>query len=587
MGTFAARWLKPEAATGGYSPAKRNQTLRWFAQFLRPAAPPLLLVMLLSLAAVAAGLAQPYLTKRLIDDGLLAGRQDVVLEVALAMVALALVAFTLGATTRLLYVATSAKILHSVREALFAHLLCLSPDFFVSMRQGDIMVRLDSDIAEVQRFAVDLLLSAVNNVAMLVGSLIMLYQLSPPLTEIMLLILILNAILLRLMRPRIEHYSRSLRERGANVAAFLMEILGASKSVQSHNGQQRELESLVDLHQDLRRDTLRLQFVGYAAGSLPSFLLALGTIGVFVFGSQPIQGQEAMTLGMLIAFVSYVQKASGPVQSLLGQYVALQRARISLDRISELASTRARVQSPPHPVSLPAAGQGALEMAGVSFRYPGTDHAVLAEASLRLPGGSKMLLRGRSGAGKSTLADLLQRHYDPDCGTILLDGVDLRNLDCGELRRAVVVVAQDSALFSCSIADNIRYGRPDASPDEVQQAARLARVDEFLPELFAGLDTSVGQRGTALSGGQRQRIALARAILLKPRVLILDESTAALDSGLEADILEAIDKLFADRTRIVVTHRPHPEGNFDVVVDLEEGRLATASARSWAWGIGA
>lgn len=555
----------------------RDHTLRWFAAFLWPAAPKLFLVMLLSLTAVAAGLAQPYLTKRLIDDGLLAGRQDVVVEVALAMVALALVAFILGATTRLLYVATSSTILHRVREALFAHLLSLSPDFFVSMRQGDIMVRLDSDIAEIQRFAVDLLLSAVNNLAMLVGAFVILYQLSPSLTAIMLFILILNAILLHVMRPRIERYSRAVRESGANIAAFLTEILGASKSVQSYNGQKRESDCLVHLHQDLRREVLQLQFAGYAAGSLPSLLLALGTVGVFVFGSQPIQGQQAMTLGMLIAFVSYVQKASGPIQSLLGQYVALQRARVSLDRISELAGTEARVQSPPHPVNLPVPGGGAIEMANVSFCYPGTGRAVLAEASLVLPAGRKMLLRGRSGAGKSTLADLLQRHYDPDCGVILLDGVDLRNLDCGELRRAVVVVAQDSALFSGSIADNIRYGRPTASLEEIQEAACLARVDEFLPGLAAGLDTTVGQRGTALSGGQRQRIALARAILLKPRVLILDESTAALDSGLEADILDAIDKLFADRTRIVVSHRPHSAANFDLVVDLEEGRLAISS----------
>jgi len=577
MVTFAARWLKPETASCGQTTAKRNQTLRWFVEFLRPAAPQLLLVMLLSLGAVAAGLAQPYLTKRLIDEGLLAGRHDVVWEVALAMVALALLAFVLGATTRLVYVATSARILHSVREALFAHLLSLSPDFFVTMRQGDIMVRLDSDIAEIQRFAVDLLLSALNNAAMLVGALILLYQLSPPLTQAMILILLLNALLLRLLRPHIEQLSRSLRERGANVAAFLMEILGASKSVQSYNGQQKEHECLVGLHRELRRDTLRLQFVGYTAGSLPSFILSLGTVAVFVFGSQSMQGHAAMTLGMLIAFVSYVQKASGPVQSLMGQYVALQRARVSLDRISELATTRARVLWPLQPVKLPAAVRpGEIALAGVTFRHPGSDRTVLNEADLRLPGGSKVLLRGRSGAGKSTLADLLQRHFDPDCGSIALDGVDLKSLDRGELRRAVVVVAQDSALFSCSIADNIRYGRPAATVAEVREAARRARVEEFVQGLPDGLETTVGQRGTALSGGQRQRIAVARAILLDPRVLILDESTAAMDAGLEADILDAIDRLFPDRTRIVVSHRPHPEENFDIVVDLEAGGLSIA-----------
>jgi ATP-binding cassette subfamily B protein len=579
MGTFAARWNKPEVVAGKYSQLKRRQTLGWFVRFLRPAAPRLLLVLLLSLSAVGAGLAQPFLTKRLIDEGLLAGRPEVVWEVALTMVALALLSFALGGSTRLLYVATSAKILHTVRESLFAHILSLSPDFFVSMRQGDIMVRLDSDIAEVQRFAVDLLLSATNNTAMLAGSLLLLYQLSPPLTELMMLLLILNAVLLRVVRPRIERYSRNVRERGANIAAFLVEILGSSKSVQAYNGQKQELDCLIELHHELRRDTLRLQFFGYTTGSLPGFLLSMGTISVFVIGSQSVNAYPAMTLGMLIAFVSYVQKASGPIQSLLGQYVALQRARVSLDRISELATTQPTVVTPSKPAKLPSNGRGEIEMIGVTFSYAGSELPVLDNASVLLEPGSKVLLRGRSGAGKSTLADLLQRHYDPDRGSIRLDGVDLRNLDCTELRRNVVVVAQDSALFSCSIADNIRYGRPDASTDEVNAAVRLSRVDEFLTGLPAGLATTVGQRGTALSGGQRQRIALARAILLRPRVLILDESTAALDPELAAEIQDAIDVLFADRTRIVVSHHQLSTASFDHIVDIDDGRLLVSCRR--------
>ena len=572
MEVQAATWKAGAEGTAGAARARRGTTLRWFASFLRPALPRLALVMLLSLAAVGAGLAQPYLTKRLIDDGLLAGQPQVVLEVAGLMAALALTALFLGASTRLLYVDASARILHSLRESLFAHLLSLSPEFFAHTRQGELMVRLDSDIAEMQRFALDLLLSATNSCVMLAGSLFILYQLSPALTEVMLLLIVLNAVFLRSVRPHIERLSRSTRERGASIASFLVEVLGATKSVQSYNGQQRERENLGRLHSALRQDTLRLQFVGYAAGALPGFLLALGTVGIFVLGTQSLQGQGPLTLGSLIAFASYVQRASGPIQSLLGMYVALQRARVSLDRVAELAAMRPAVAAPAEPLPLPRGG-GRIEIAGVSFSYPDAAGTVLEEAQLSIPAGAKLLLQGPSGAGKSTLADLLQRHYDPQRGSIRLDGVDLRHVDSAELRRAVVVVAQDAVLFSASIADNIRYGRPGASPEEVQAAARLARVDEFAAQLPQGLDTEVGERGAALSGGQRQRIALARAVLMHPRVLILDESTSGLDPGMDAEIRAAIDELFAGRTRIVVSHRPLPAAQFDLVAAIDGGRL--------------
>ena len=553
------------------SSTRRSQTLRWFLRFLRPAVPRLALVMALSLAAVGASLAQPYLTKRLIDEGLLVANQDVVLQVAGYMVALAAAALLLGATTRLLYVEASATILHSLRESLFAHLLTLSPEFFARTRQGELMVRLDSDIAEMQRFAMDLLLSATNSIVLLIGSLIILYQLNPPLTGIMLTLMVANAIFLRALRPRIERLSRSARERGAAVASFLVEVLGAAKSVQSYNAQARETETLNGLHRELRENTLRLQFVGYAAGSLPGFLLSLGTIGIFVFGTQTLSGEAPLTLGGLIAFVSYVQRAASPMQSLLGMYVALQRARVSLDRVAELAGVQAEVAAPTQPLPLPAGG-GHIEITAVSFTYPdGT--SVFDCASLIIPAGTKLLLQGASGVGKSTLADLLQRHFDPRQGQILLDGVDLRRIAVAELRRAVVVVAQDAQLFSASIADNIRYGRPDAGLGEVREAARLARVDEFAQKLPQGLDTPVGQRGTALSGGQRQRIALARALLMQPRVLIQDESSSGLDAEMDAGIRAAIDQLFAGRTRITVSHRPLPVAEFDLVVALADGRL--------------
>jgi ATP-binding cassette subfamily B protein len=293
-----------------------------------------------------------------------------------------------------------------------------------------------------------------------------------------------------------------------------------------------------------------------------------------------MSGGGALTLGTLIAFATYLQRATGPLHTLLGLYVALQRARVSLDRVCELAAEPVSVTAPDHPVSLPEKGRGGIAIDAVSYTYPGAESTVLCDARLTIPAGSKVLVMGRSGAGKSTLVDLLQRHCDPDDGVIRLDGIDLRALDPAELRRAVAVVAQDVVLFSASIAENIRYGAPRADARAVHAAARAAGVEEFAAGLPQGLDTTVGQRGLALSGGQRQRIAIARALLVEPRVLVLDEGTSAVDAGMESEIVARIDRLFAGRTRLIVSHRPLAEQAFDLVVHVDGGRLTACAPQA-------
>ena len=545
---------------------------RWLYGFLRPQLGRLAVVFLLSLGASALALAQPYLTKLLIDDGLLAGDFRTLALVAAAMLAAALLGAGLTALNRWHYVTASGRILFALRERVYRHLQRLSPAFYARVRAGDVMARLDGDVAEVQRFAVDSALALLNGVLVLCGALALMLSLSWKLSLIAFALLPLQVLLLRVLRPRIEVLTREQRAQAGGISAFLYDRLSAMKLVQSAGAEAREAQGLAALQADYFTGLRRLQMFNLAATTAPSLLTLLGTVLVFLAGgAMVIEG--ALTLGTLVAFTAYLARATGPVHTLLGLWVALARARVSLERVGEIMAEAPAVRAPAAPQRLPRAARGEIVLEAVGFRYPEREEGVLAEASARLPGGAKFAIAGASGAGKTTLIDLLQRHFDPSAGRITLDGIDLRQLDPGELRRRVAVVAQDSLLIPGSIADNIRYARPEAGEEAVAEAARRAGAADFIAALPQGYGTEVGTRGLKLSGGQRQRIALARALLQDPLVLILDEATSGVDSAMERHIAAAIDRLFAGRTRIVIGHRSTLVRDADVVFELSGGRL--------------
>ena len=314
--------------------------------------------------------------------------------------------------------------------------------------------------------------------------------------------------------------------------------------------------------------------VSYVTGGVPALLTQASTALVFIAGGwMVIEGR--LTLGTLIAFAAYLGRVAGPVQTLLGLYVAAQRALVSLRRVVELTAERPAVAAPAAPRALPA--EGAARCASRACASATASDAVLRGVDLVVRPGEKLGIVGLSGAGKSTLIDLLLRHHDPQAGRILLDGVDLRELDLAELRRTVAVVAQDVVLFRGSLLDNLRYAAPQASEAQALDAARRAEVDAFARALPEGYASEVGTAGATLSVGQRQRIAIARALLQDPRVLVLDEATSAVDEATEARIVRAIDALFAGRTRIVISHRKATLAETGHVLALEDGRLVEHS----------
>ncbi|VVN87418.1 Putative multidrug export ATP-binding/permease protein [Pseudomonas fluorescens] len=553
------------------NPEALQAALRWLYSFVRPHRLAIAGLLGLSVCASSLVLVQPWLTKLLIDDGLLARNFPMLVLIAGLMIIAGLLGTALSGINRYLHTRLSGRILFSLRDDLYRHLQTLSPSFYGQRRIGDLMSRLDGDVAEIQRFAVDSLFSAVSSVIGLVVAVAMLLTLSWQLSLLALVLIPLDVLWLRWMRRKVERDVRQLRERSADMSSFMVETLPVMKFIQSAGQQQRESRRLEALGQGYMSQLLRLQVTEFFTQAVPGTLTSLSRACAFLIGGYWVV-QGTWQLGALIAFSTYLGMAVGPVQSLLGLYVAIQRMTVSLGRVMELRGEEPTVLTPVEPKPMPISGE--LRFDDVHFSHPGRP-STLRGIDARIPYGLKVALSGGSGVGKSTLIDLLQRHHDPQSGRVLLGEVDLRELDLFQLRRRIAVVSQDIVLFRGSLADNLAYAVPDASREAIAEVACLAQLDSLIASLPEGLDSPLGERGQQLSGGQKQRIAIARALLQDPLILVLDEATSAVDEATEREVIEAIDRLFAGRTRILISHRPSTLADADLRFELLDGVLTS------------
>lgn len=554
-----------------HNPEALQAALSWLYSFVRPHRLAIIGLLGLSICASLLVLVQPWLTKLLIDDGLLGRDFSMVVQIAVVMIFAGITGTALSGVNRYLHTRLSGRILFSLRDDLYRHLQTLSPSFYGQRRIGDLMSRLDGDVAEIQRFAVDSLFSAVSSVVGLICAVAMLLTLSWKLSLLVLVLIPLDILWLRWMRRKVERDVRQLRERSADLSSFMVETLPVMKFIQSAGQQRRESRRLEMLGQGYMSQLLRLQITEFFTQAVPGTLTSLSRACAFLIGGYWVV-QGTWQLGALIAFSTYLGMAVGPVQSLLGLYVAIQRMTVSLGRVMELRGEEATVLTPTTPQPMPANGD--LRFDAVHFTHPGR-RSTLSGIDARIPYGLKVALSGGSGVGKSTLIDLLQRHHDPQSGRVLLGGVDLRELDLFQLRRRIAVVSQDIVLFRGSLADNLAYAVPDASRGSIAEVARLAQLDSLIASLPEGLDNHLGERGHQLSGGQKQRIAIARALLQDPLILVLDEATSAVDEATEREVIEAIDRLFAGRTRILISHRPSTLADADLRFELLDGVLTS------------
>ena len=544
--------------------------------FLRPYRGRIAIALLFLLLAAASTLAFPLALRWLIDAGLLhagaAGR-----SLGLHFAGLFALAIALGVFSAARFYMVSwlgERVTADVRSAVYAHVLRQSPQFFEHTQTGEVISRLTTDTTLVQTVVGTSFSMGLRNAVVLVGGMTMLVVTNPGLMLGVLVVIALVVLPAVAIGRRVRGLSRASQDRVADASAIAAEVLAAMPVVQSYAREADEARRFADSAEGafrtaIRRNRVRALLTAFVIVALFAALLYglyLGTVAV-------MQGRmSAGTLGQTVLYIGLVAGSAAALAEVFGD---LLRAAGATERLMELLAERSPVRNPAHPVALPTVrGGSAVVLDGVRFFYPSRpDKPALDGVSLTIAPGETVALVGPSGAGKTTVLQLLLRFYDAQQGSVRIDGVDVQQADFAALRRRIGLVPQDAVIFSAGAADNIRYGRPDATDAEVRAAAHAAQAEDFLRELPQGFDTYLGERGVRLSGGQRQRISIARAILKNAPLLLLDEATSALDAASERDVQAALEHAMQDRTTLVIAHRLATVQRADRIVVMDQGRI--------------
>jgi ATP-binding cassette subfamily B protein len=512
----------------------------------------------------------PYLTKVVIDRVIAAGNESLLVPLVAGIVGAGLLKAVSIGGRRYFAFALSYRAETDLRNRMFEHIQRLAFSFHDSVPTGELMARASSDLSQI-RLIFAMLPITLANLMLFVGIVVAMLFLDPLLGFLAALSIPILLVLANRYARRVIRVSAEVQQRLADLSSVVEEAVQGVRVVKAYGQEEREVGRVAGVSDRIYRSTMTL--LRHSSTYVPLFGLVPTAATILILwlgGLRVIDG--AMTLGDFVAFTQYMQVLIFPLRITGWFFAQLPRASAAAARVTDLLVTAPEVDDPPRPLPIPT-GPGEIRFAGVSFSYPGGP-PVLRGIDLLIPGGTSVAVVGATGSGKTTLAYLIPRFYDVTGGAILLDGRDIRDVRLEDLRSEIAIVFQETFLFSASIAENIAFGAPDATEEQIRLAARLAQAHDFIADLPDGYDTMVGERGYSLSGGQRQRIALARAVLRDPRVLILDDATSSVDPITEHEIRIALEKVMAGRTTVIIAHRPSTLRMADRVVLIDRGRVA-------------
>jgi ABC-type multidrug transport system fused ATPase/permease subunit len=557
----------------------RTRKLRGVLALLRPYRVRVWIMLVALVAATAASLAPPYLAGRAIDDGIRHGDLSALDVIVLLFILSALINWGASYVQTYLVNWVGQRALQDLRMRIFSHLQKLSIGFYSRNKSGVLISRMTNDVQALDQLVTDGIVTLFSSTLTLIGTAAILFALDPELALVTFAafpILFGSSIAFRIASAGAY---RLTREKIALITAYLQETLSGIRVVRAFGQEERHKDRFADLNDENRDANMKTVYLNAAYFPSVELLSAIATAVILIYGGSQVVSGHGVTIGVLVSFVFYLNTFFDPIQQLSQLYTTYQSGMAALDKIFELLDEEPDVVERKGAQDLPRVA-GQIRFEGVSFAYAGADAAdssfALRDIDLTVPPGQTVALVGATGAGKSTLAKLVARFYDPTSGAVLIDGHDLRDVTEKSLRSQLGTVPQEGFLFSGTIKDNIGFGRPEASDDEIRDAARAVGADEFIQRLPEGYDTEVGERGGHLSAGQRQLVAFARAAVVDPRILILDEATSNVDVHTEARIERGLRRLLAGRTAIVIAHRLSTIRGAGRIVVMEQGRIVEA-----------